>query len=302
MYTLNQLEMFKCVADSESFNKAAEALFVTPNAVMKQINNLEKELGVSLLERTHRGTKLTKAGEKFYEETSFILKYCRESVERVREAARTGGNIIRVGSSIMTPPEVLSDLWIKIRAEYPEVEFKMVPFDIIPDNAGLVFPTLGENADIVVSAFDEKSCEMGNYRGIEMMQVPFYCILSNNHRLAEMKEISFEDLCGETFLLINEGRSSCVDELRAFIKKNYPDIHIEKIDSYGIDVYNRCASGNEVMLGMGDLVQIHPLLRRVPLVYDKTTPFGILYPQHPSPLIKKVVAIAEKIVAEAKSR
>ena len=61
-----------------SFNKAAEALFVTPNAVMKQINNPEKELGVSLLERTHRGTKLTKAGEKFYEETTFILKYCRD--------------------------------------------------------------------------------------------------------------------------------------------------------------------------------------------------------------------------------
>ena len=60
-----QLETFLRVADAGSFNKAAEAVFVTPTAVIKQINLLEAELDVQLFERTHRGLTLTKAGTEY---------------------------------------------------------------------------------------------------------------------------------------------------------------------------------------------------------------------------------------------
>ena len=53
----------KYVADAGSFNKAEEEAYITPTAVIKQINLLESDLGVKLFERTHRGLTLTKAGE-----------------------------------------------------------------------------------------------------------------------------------------------------------------------------------------------------------------------------------------------
>ena len=56
-----RLETLIKVAESGSFTKAADALYVTPTAVMKQINALEKELSVTLFERTNhhpRGRKL----------------------------------------------------------------------------------------------------------------------------------------------------------------------------------------------------------------------------------------------------
>lgn len=49
------LKTFLRVADAGSFNKAAEAAYITPTAVIKQINLLEAELNVKLFERTHRG-------------------------------------------------------------------------------------------------------------------------------------------------------------------------------------------------------------------------------------------------------
>lgn len=58
-----QLDTFIKVADAGSFNKAAEDSFITPTAVIKQINLLERSLDVKLFERTHRGLKLTKAGQ-----------------------------------------------------------------------------------------------------------------------------------------------------------------------------------------------------------------------------------------------
>lgn len=50
-----QLETFIRVADAGSFNKAAEESYITPTAVIKQINLLEKSLDVKLFDRTHRG-------------------------------------------------------------------------------------------------------------------------------------------------------------------------------------------------------------------------------------------------------
>ena len=56
-----QLETFIRVADAGSFNKAAEQSYITPTAVIKQINLLEADLDVKLFERTHRGLTLTKS-------------------------------------------------------------------------------------------------------------------------------------------------------------------------------------------------------------------------------------------------
>ncbi len=73
-----QLDTFLHVADAGSFNKAAEESYITPTAVIKQINLLEASLGVKLFERTHRGLILTKAGKSLYQEIGRAS--CRERV------------------------------------------------------------------------------------------------------------------------------------------------------------------------------------------------------------------------------
>ena len=68
----HQLETFIRVADAGSFNKAAEESYITPTAIIKQINLLEDSLGVKLFERTRRGLTLTKAGRSMYQDLSFV--------------------------------------------------------------------------------------------------------------------------------------------------------------------------------------------------------------------------------------
>ena len=53
-----QLATFVCVADCGSFSQAAEKLYLSSTAVMKQLNALERHLELKLLERTRRGTCL----------------------------------------------------------------------------------------------------------------------------------------------------------------------------------------------------------------------------------------------------
>ena len=72
-----QLETFLCVADAGSFNKAAATLYITPTAVVKQVNLLESSLGLTLFTRTHRGLVLTEAGKSLYKDSKYIIRYCK---------------------------------------------------------------------------------------------------------------------------------------------------------------------------------------------------------------------------------
>ena len=49
-----QIETFLKVADAGSFSKASEQMYISPTAVIKQINLLENELNLQLFVRTHR--------------------------------------------------------------------------------------------------------------------------------------------------------------------------------------------------------------------------------------------------------
>ena len=73
MLNLKYLEAFIRTADAGSFHKAAEAMYITPSALIKQINMLEEEADVPLFERTPRGLKLTKAGESLYQDGRLLL-------------------------------------------------------------------------------------------------------------------------------------------------------------------------------------------------------------------------------------
>ena len=101
-----QLDTFICVVEAGSFSKAAEELYISAPAVIKQINSLENSLDLQLFERTHRGLIITEAGKSLYQDAKYLIQYSKESLIRAQEAMNHNEEIIRVGISPMTPPEV----------------------------------------------------------------------------------------------------------------------------------------------------------------------------------------------------
>lgn len=150
-----QLETFLCVAESGSFNKAAEKLYISPPAVIKQINLLEGSLGLPLFVRTHRGLQLTEAGKSLVQDTKYIIQYCKDSVTRAKNAMQKSTDIIRIGISPLTPAQVLVDLWPKLQEDCPNTKFQFVPFDNTPENVREILANLGQNIDAVAGIFDE---------------------------------------------------------------------------------------------------------------------------------------------------
>ncbi|MDE7084715.1 MAG: LysR family transcriptional regulator, partial [Clostridia bacterium] len=80
-----QLTTFLSVVENGSFTKAADALFITPPAVMKQINSLEERLGITLFARTNQGLQLTEAGKSFLQDVKYIIDYSDRAIEKAKD-------------------------------------------------------------------------------------------------------------------------------------------------------------------------------------------------------------------------
>ena len=291
-----QLDTFLHVADAGSFNKAAEEIYITPTAVIKQINLLEASLGVKLFERTHRGLILTKAGKSLYQDTKYVIQYCRDSVTRAKNAMQEDTKVIRIGSSPMTPAQLLMQLWPKIQTHCPDMKFQIIPFENTPENAREILGNLGKNIDVVGGIFDETMLELRRCAGLELSREPFCCAVSIHHRLAEKDRLKPEDLYGENLMLMRRDWSHYVDRLRDDIWQNHSRIHIVDFDFYSMEAFNRCENSNDVLLAMPGWASVHPLLKVIPVDWEHSIPFGLLHAPQPSGIVKQFLEAVKAAV------
>lgn len=281
-----QLDTFVCVADCESFSKAAELLYITPTAVIKQINLLEGRLGVELFVRTHRGLTLTKAGASLYNDAKYIIQYSKESVIRAKNAMQSNDNIIRIGTSIMTPCQFLIELWPKIHAICPDLKFELVSFENTPENAREILGNLGKKIDVVLGIFDNVMLDLRKCAALEISREPICLALSVNHRLSKKRKLNYKDLFGENLLLINRNWNGYVDDLRDDIWKNYPQVGIKDFSFYDVNIFNQCESGKDLLMVVKKWQNIHPLLKIMPVQWNHVIPYGILHNPNPSKTVK----------------
>lgn len=289
-----QLDTFLRVAEAGSFNKAAEEAYITPTAVIKQINLLENELGVRLFDRTYRGITLTKAGKSLLQDTKYIMQYCRESVIRAKNAMQEDAKVIRIGTSPMTPAQLLMPLWPKIQNLCPDIKFQIIPFENTPENAREILGNLGKNIDIVCGIFDETMLKLRGCDGTVLSREPFCCAVSVHHRLAAKDRLLIKDLYGENLLLMRRGWSGYVDSLRDELWKNHPQINITDFEFYNMDIFNRCESSDDILLAIPGWANVHPLLKGIPVDWDFGIPFGILHSCEPTETVKKFLEAARK--------
>lgn len=291
-----QLETFIHVADAGSFNKAAGQSYITPTAVIKQINLLEADLGVKLFERTHRGLMLTKAGASLYNDAKYVIQYCKASVIRAKNAMQEGDNVIRIGTSPMTPAGVLVELWPKIHNLCPDIKFQLIPFENTPENAKEILKNLGQNIDVVAGIFDDTMLNLRNCDGFEISRQPICCAVSIHHPLADKNRLAIRDLYGERLMLMNRNWSHYVDMLRDEIWQNHPQIQIVDFDFYSVEIFNRCENSNDVLMAVQIWDNVHPLLKVIPVEWNYSIPYGLLHSRTPSETVKQFLSAIQTVL------
>lgn len=291
-----QLKAFIRVADCGSFTKAAEKLYISPTAVMKQINALEAHLGLALFARTNRGIRLTAAGESIYRDSKFLLDYSKKAIEKARQLTQVSENTFCVGTSMLNPCKAFMDLWYQVNDDFPGYKLHIVPFE--DDHANILseIGALGVKYDFLVGVCDSAQwLERCNFLQLGAYQRCFAVPVT--HRLAGRKTLGFADLDGETLMMVKRGDSPINDAERDKIEREYPQIRIEDTPVfYDIEVFNRCVQTGSVLSSIECWRDVHPSLVTIPMEEGYTIPYGLLYAQDPPGDVLEIVKAIRKLI------
>ena len=271
------LDTFLAAADCGSFTKAAERLYISPTAVMKQINALEKHLDIKLMERTPSGIRLTAAGAVIYKDAKFMIDYSQRSLASARAALHTEDTTFCIGTSLLNPARPFMDLWYRVNASFPDYKLHLVSFQDNHEGILSEIEQLGEKFDFLIGVCDSKAW-LSRCRFLALGRYKKMIAVSDKHRLAGKACIDIEDLYGETLMMVERGDSGVNDFLRNDLEWHHPQIQIEDTPRfYDLSVFNRCAETGNVLLTIECWQDVHPGLVTIPVNWDYSIPYGLLY-------------------------
>lgn len=158
---LESLVVYVTVVEQRNFSRAAELLHLSQPGVSLQIRNLEKELGVKLMNRSPKWVKLTEAGELFYRRAKEMLNLYESLKLDLARLHDTVSGSLHIGASFTIGEYVLPRMFSSYAKQYPEVDMGM---------------TIANSTEIA-SALRENKIEVGliegSIEGPDLQVVPF---------------------------------------------------------------------------------------------------------------------------------
>ena len=274
------LDTFLTVCEEGSFNKAAARLYLSPTAVMKQINSLESLIGFRLFNRSAAGLSLTQSGEQFYKDSVFVKDYSDKAILSARMKEEESEKTFCVGTSLLNPAKPFMDLWYTHNKAFQDYRLHLVPFEDDQTNILHEIDALGVKYDFLIGVCDSRMwlercqfLQLGTYKKMVAVR--------RDHPLAKYGKLKLSDLAGYTLRMVSSGDSPANDAIRKDLKKKCPDIHIEDTGHFfDLSVFSHCAESDEVLLTVECWKDVHPSLVTIPVEWNYTIPYGILYPLH----------------------
>lgn len=282
------LEGFIAAVEYGSFAQAAEAMFITSNALVKQVNILERDLGVTLLERTNRGVVPTEAGRLIYTRAKELIAETNVIVRNAQQLAEVPIEPVRLATSPMRPANRVTAMWQAIAHQHPTISVALVN---MPDDAQMwarEMRKIGADFDVRVGA--RPSSHFDWYQWIDMVDIYVsrpVVMAPVGHHIGELDHVALEDLAHEILWVPTGGIADSVDEYRRIIASQFPSIRMKDYIPFDLATLNDLARTGELVLGHDDLTGIHPAFRYVPLDDGAGFPVSLMFSKDAGPAVRE---------------
>ncbi len=277
---LKYLAFVKTV-EKGSFTRAAKELNYAQSSVSKMVADLEKEWGMTLLERSKNGVRLTSAGEQVM---PFLRKVLSEHQKLEGQISQMNGietGVVRIGTFSSVAINWLPNIFARMQKDHPGIEYEMLLGDYEEverwtregrvDCGFLRLPT--------VAKFETMLLKQDEYK----------VVLPMDHFLAKEEKIDIEDLNGLPFLLLEHGGKTEVSDLleRYHVQ---PDVRFTTWEDFAIMAM--------VEKGMGVGILPDMILQRIPYrlqirslkePYYRQIGLAMKDKEHLSPAVKKFI-------------
>lgn len=195
---LRQLEAFCRIIDLGSFSMAAEDMGLSQPAVTFQIQALERELGITLLDRSPRSVLPTDGGRILYRHAREILRHVEEARREIVDLDELLRGTLLIGASTGPGEHVLPQVLGRFKANYPQtnVVLRILPTDEI------ISQVLSYDLEVgVVGAWESHP----KLHFEPFVQDRLIVIAPPNHPWASGETVTIEELLHEPFILQQVG-------------------------------------------------------------------------------------------------
>lgn len=221
MVSLKQLKYFDAVARSGHFGKAAEQCAVTQPALSMQVQELEKSLGIQLLERGRNGVMLTEGGKEIAQRAARVLADVRDIVDLARRQGNVLSGPLRLGVIPSVAPYILPQLLPMIRDGFPDLDLHIRE----SQTHTLVSELADGQLDLLLLALPVEHPDIETLR---LFDDRFLLAMATSHRMSNRVKATPDLLEDDRLLLLEEGH--CMrDQALAFCNLR----RIENINTFG---------------------------------------------------------------------
>lgn len=280
--TEQQLKSFVSIADNGSFSKTENVMFISKQALKKQIDSLEDELGFKLFRRSFQGVELTPAGEEFYHGVKQLIAELKELKYRSQKLAYNE-ELIRI--EVPNHPRLmLEDVFLEFSHLYPNVRQQI----IMQSRNNLVDDILSNRADVAECIYNPDLLQRG-IACTKLFHMPYKCLLSPDHPLAKKDVIFLEDLSGNHIGLLE--RNTKLGEQITSVCQN---VFLETFSRNSIQsIYNICNNKGIFISKAYYVGKMKPLIT-IPLKTEIVPVAAVLYRDNPSLIVKDFLRVIQK--------
>jgi DNA-binding transcriptional LysR family regulator len=193
MLDLRRLSVLREVALRGSFSAAATELLFSPSAVSQQIAQLEREVGVTLVERKSTGVELTPAGQLLLGHANAILARAADAEAELRQMGDGSLGRLRLAAFSTAASALMPEAILAFRAANPRVEIDLVEQDTLESLEQIQRAEL--DVAVVVRGFGVEPPD--GVVVVPLLDDQIDVLLPPSHRLADRAEVRLEELTGD---------------------------------------------------------------------------------------------------------
>ncbi len=195
---LHHLRVFTAVADAGSFTRAAAVLRLSQPAVSKSVQELERQVGIPLIERAGRASRLTAAGVTLAMRARELFAVEALAEEEVRAVRGLERGTLRVGASTTIATYMLPPILSRFRDAHPGIVLRVVS----ANTRAIARLTIGRRLDValVEGPVADTRLKVSAWREDELV-----LIVAPGHPLASRRAVRAADLTAERLIVRERG-------------------------------------------------------------------------------------------------
>lgn len=280
---VRKIEYFICCAECLNFTHAAKRLHISQQALSKQIQILEVQLGEKVFERSKTSLKLTEVGKKVYDTFQPLIRNLYHGYEEVQEFIKYKQKTIKFAYFSDIPyNEIIAPLMKKMTEINPELRISMLAADIGLDRELLE----SDSVDFVVSVKTEDDYLWQNMEYSVIRRAPSKIIVSENHPWYEKEQVTVDDIANDRFIVYETCPGCDRDYYLSFIQAK-ERIPVPNVDTYmgvlaqgqGFGVMSETYSRKEGNYKLLELPDAYAHTMEIIIAYKKFHPLRHIFEQ-----------------------